>query len=77
MVTIISTTKKKNKSNVWNERKEEATMNDNVNAQVLGFDPVLITEHQVPVLKKEDSNWYLQIKAPQANKVSFIIEEKE
>lgn len=52
-------------------------MNYNINEQPLGFDSVLLWENQVPVLKKEGERYFLQIKAPDAKKVAFIIEETE
>lgn len=52
--------------------------NYNINEQALAFDRVLPWEGQTVALcwKGEDS-CYLQVKAPEATKVSFVIEEKE
>lgn len=52
-------------------------MNYNINEQELGFDRVLPWEGQVSALVKEGERYFLQIKAPEAKKVSFSMNEKE
>lgn len=52
-------------------------MNYNINEQKLGFDRVLPWKGQVPALVKENGHYYLQIAAPEAKSVSFIINEEE
>lgn len=52
-------------------------MNYNIDEQVLGFDRVLPWENQVPGLVRENDKYYLQISAPDAKCVAFIIEETE
>ena len=51
--------------------------NYNLNEQLLAFDRVLPWEGQVPAFVREGGNYYLQIAAPGAQSVSFLIEEKE
>jgi len=53
------------------------SINYNVNEQALGFDRVLVYEGQVEPLKWEGDKLYLQIKAPNANSVSYMIEDVE
>lgn len=49
----------------------------NLNEQPLAFDRVLPWEGQVPAFVRESGKAYLQIAAPEAKKVSFVIEETE
>ena len=57
--------------------EEKTDMNYNINEQKLGFDRVLPWEGQVSALVKEGERYFLQIKAPEAKKVSFSMNEKE
>lgn len=52
-------------------------MNYNINEQKLGFDRVLPWEGQVPALVKEGDRYFLQVKAPEAKKVTFTMNEEE
>ena len=52
-------------------------MNYNINEQKLGFDRVLPWEGQVPALVKEGDRYFLQVKAPEAMKVIFTMNEEE
>ena len=52
-------------------------MNYNINEQKLGFDRVLPWEGQVPALVKEGDKYFLQMAAPEAKKVSFVMNEEE
>ncbi len=52
-------------------------MNYNINEQKLGFDRVLPWEGQVSALVKEGEHYFLQIKAPEAKKVAFCMNEEE
>ena len=52
-------------------------MNYNINEQKLGFDRVLPWEGQVPALVKEAERYFLQIAAPEAEKVTFVMNEEE
>lgn len=68
--------------NIWNQRlcgcwRKRKGMNYNINEQKLGFDRVLPWEGQVPAVKKENQDYFLQVCAPEAKKVSFLINEKE
>ena len=49
----------------------------NLNEQPLAFDRVLPWEGQVPAFVREGERCYLQIAAPEAESVSFLIEEAE
>ena len=52
-------------------------MNYNMNEQKLGFDRVLPWEGQVPAIVKEGKRYFLQIAAPEAQKVTFTMNEEE
>ena len=52
-------------------------MNYNINEHKLGFDRVLPWEGQVPALVKEGDRYFLQVKAPEAKKVTFTMNEEE
>lgn len=52
-------------------------MKYNINEQALGFDKVLTYEGQVPCLIEKDGKRFLQIKAPNANAVSFTYQDVE
>lgn len=52
-------------------------MNYNINEQMLGFDRVLSWEGQVPALVKEGEHYFLQLRAPEAKKVTFTMNEEE
>ena len=52
-------------------------MNYNINEQKLGFDRVLPWEGQVPALVKEGEHYFLQVKAPEAENVTFTMNEEE
>ena len=49
----------------------------NLNEQPLAFERVLPWEGQVPAFVREGERCYLQIAAPEAESVSFLIEEAE
>ena len=58
-------------------RERIHSMNYNINEQQLAFDCVLPWEGQVPALVKEGEHYFLQIKAPEAKKVAFAMNEEE
>lgn len=64
-------------ADLLNYRKEDSDMNYNINEQKLGFDRVLPWEGQVPALVKEGEHYFLQVKAPEAEKVTFTMNEEE
>ena len=64
-------------ADLLNYRKEDFDMNYNINEQKLGFDRVLPWEGQVPALVKEGEHYFLQVKAPEAEKVRFTMNEEE
>ena len=64
-------------ADLLNYRKEDSDMNYNINEQKLGFDRVLPWEGQVPALVKEGEHYFLQVKAPEAENVTFTMNEEE
>lgn len=52
-------------------------MNYNINEQALGFDRVLPWENQVEVLVKEGGRYFLQICAPEAGSVAFVLGDRK
>ena len=62
-------------ADLLNYRKEDSDMNYNINEQKLGFDRVLPWEGQVPALVKEGEHYFLQVKAPEAENVTFTMNE--